>query len=67
MVTRRSKQDMPKQGHIVIISSTNSAYDGMAGYVTEYSGGQKPGRPYEVKFNDGNVRRFRRGEVWFAN
>jgi hypothetical protein len=67
MVTRRSKQDMPKQGQVVVISAETSKYNGSAGYVTELKSSERPGRPYTVRFNDGVTRNFRRGEVWLAD
>ena len=63
---RRKKDEMPKQGQVVVVSATKSSYNGCAGYVTEFNGSSNPGSPYTIKFNDGEVRNFRRGEVWLT-
>lgn len=63
---KRTSDEMPKQGQVVVVEAANSNYNGCAGYVSAYNGNNNPGRPYSVKFNDGETRNFRRGEVWLT-
>ena len=61
----RSQEDIPNQGQVVIVQSTESAYDGSAGYVTQKTKSQSA-RPFTVKFNDGKSRTFRTGDLVLA-
>ena len=62
----RSKEDIPDKGQVVVVESSASKYNGLAGVVTSKAKSDRGSRPYSVRFNDGATKKFRTSDIVLA-
>ena len=65
-MSKRSQEDIPSKGQVVVVQAATSAYNGSAGVVTSKSKSDRGARPYSVRFNDGATKKFRTGDIILA-
>ena len=65
-MSKRSQEDIPAKGQVVIVEVATSKYNGSAGVVTAKSTSDRGSRPYSVRFNDGATKKFRTSDLFLA-
>ena len=60
---KRTKKEIPSTKKVVEVCQVTSKYNGRYGVVVSVNKDTNPGRPYKVRFNDGQTRRLRTADI----